>query len=159
MNRITSLLALGALVVAGAFAGTAAQASASNVNVNFKVANGDASTSTIRTGQSSGISGLITPAAAILPGNSDPASGSAFFSAPMPLSVGSYVEGWVKYANAGDMSLNQCTFNIRVTRVSTLSLRLHFSITESPTDCSVPADVTNSDGQFTSTTYVLTWKT
>ena len=160
MNRITSLLALGAFVVAGAFAGTAGQASASNVNVNFKIVNGDASTSMIRTGQSSGISGLITPAAAILPGYSDPASGSGSFSAPMPLHVGDYVEGWVKYANAGDTSLSQCTFDIRVTRVSTLSVRLHFSITEPLTNCSVPtADVTNSDGQFTSTTYVLTWKT
>ena len=82
MNRITSLLALSALVVAGAFAGTAAQASASNVNVDFNVVNGDGSASMIRIGQSSEISGLITPAAAILPGNTDPASGSALFSAP-----------------------------------------------------------------------------
>ena len=158
MNRITSILALGAFVVAGAFAGTAGQASASNVNVDFKVVNGDASTSMIRTGQSSGVSSFITPAASIAPGGSDPASGSGSYSAPMPLNVGDYVQGWVKYANASDTSLSQCTFNIRVTRVSTLSVRLHFSITESLTNCSVPPDVTNSDGQFTSTTYVLTWK-
>ena len=55
MNRITSFLALSAIVVAGAFAGTAAQASA-NVNVNFKIHNGDgASNSMIRAGACEGI--------------------------------------------------------------------------------------------------------
>ena len=62
MNRITSFLALSAIVVAGAFAGTAAQASAANVNVDFKVHDADASASMIRSGApSSGISGLISP--------------------------------------------------------------------------------------------------
>ncbi len=48
MNRITSFLALSAIVIAGAFAGTAAQASASNVVLDFTVHNGDASASMIR---------------------------------------------------------------------------------------------------------------
>jgi hypothetical protein len=161
MNRITSLLALSALVIAGAFAGTAAQASASNVNVDFNVVNGDASASMIRIGQSSGISGLITPAAAILPGNTDPASGSGLFSAPIPVLTGSYVEGWVRYANASNTSLNICTFNMRVTRLGSASFKLHGWVSENGTNCTAaPAvDVTNSDGQFTTTIYGFTWKT
>jgi hypothetical protein len=159
MNRFTSLLALGAIVVAGAFAGTAGQASASNVNVHFNVLNGDASTSMIRTGQSSYISGLITPAAAILPGNTDPSSGYALFSAPAPAGNGQSVSGWVQYANAGNTLLNVCTFNLQVTRLGAASFKLHTWVSESPTDCTAPGDVTNSDGQFTSTVYTFTWKT
>ena len=75
MNRLSSLLALGAIVVAGAFAGTAAQASATP-SIAFNVYNDPGSSaSMIRTNTSGNISGLITPPAAILPGGYDPASG------------------------------------------------------------------------------------
>jgi len=160
MNRITSFLALSAIVVAGAFAGTAAQASASNVNVNFKVHNGDGSSqSMIRSGApSSGISGLINPAASILPGGDDPSSGFAVFSLPAPNQGGS-VQGSVSYANAIDGVSNLCTFTITVTHPSPNLFGLHFSAGPSGTPCSVPGDATNANGQFTTTTYVLTWTT
>ena len=159
MNRITSFLALSAIVVAGAFAGTAAQASAANVNMQFKVHDADASASMIRSGApSSGISGLISPAAAILAGNDDPASGSALFSLPVP-AVSKYVQGTVSYANASNGLSNLCTFTITVTRTAIASFTLHFSVGPSGNNCSVPADASNSDGQFTSTTYALNWST
>ena len=157
MNRITSFLALSAIVVAGAFAGTAAQASA-NVNVNFKVHNADASASMIRSGApSSGISGLINPAAAILPGGDDPASGFALFSLPAP-NTGSSVQGTVSYANASDGISNLCTFTITVTRNAAASYALTFSAANNSSHCTVPSGTVNSStGQFTSTTYELDW--
>ena len=156
MNRITSFLALSAIVVAGAFAGTAAQASA-NVNVQMKVHNADASASMIRSGApSSGITGLINPAAAILPGNDDPASGFALFSLPTP-NLGNSVSGSVTYvdANTGGSS---CTFTITVTRTGAAAYTLSFSLIGG-THCSVPANASNSTGQFTAVTYVLDWST
>jgi hypothetical protein len=159
MNRITSFLALSAIVVAGAFAGTAAQASASNVNVNFKVHNGDGSSqSMIRSGApSSGISGLINPAASILPGGDDPSSGNALFSLQVP-QVGKFVQGNVSYANASDGLSGFCTFTITVTRTAASAYTLHFSVAPS-SPCSVPGDAYNTDGQFTGSTYQLTWST
>jgi hypothetical protein len=158
MNRITSFLALSAIVVAGAFAGTAAQASATNVTVDFKVHNGDATQSMIRVGStSSSISGLINPAASILAGGDDPASGFAVFSAPVPNSGGS-VSGNVSYANASDGVSNLCTFTITVSRFGPASYGLHFSA-GTGTACIVPSDTSNSNGQFTSTVYALTWST
>jgi hypothetical protein len=157
MNRITSFLALSAIVVAGAFAGTAAQASA-NVNVNFKVHNADSSASMIRSGApSSGISGLINPAAAILPGGDDPATGFALFSLPPP-SLNNSVQGTVSYANASDGISNLCTFTITVTRTAPSSYQLVFSVSNNTSHCTVPSGtVNNSTGQFTSTTYELDW--
>jgi hypothetical protein len=158
MNRITSFLALSAIVVAGAFAGTAAQASA-NISVNFKVHNGDgASTSMIRSGAPSlGISGLIDPAAAILAGNDDPASGSALFSLATPGLYGS-VQGSVSYAKASD-GLNFCMFTITVTRTALASYTAHFAVGPSAGNCSAPGDATNSTGQFTNGTYTFVWST
>jgi hypothetical protein len=159
MNRVTSFLALSAIVVAGAFAGTAAQASATNVNVNFKVHNGDGSSqSMIRSGApSSGITGLINPAASILPGGDDPSSGNALFSLGGP-DVNKYVQGTVGYANASDGVSNLCTFTITVTRTAFSAYTLHFSA--SPTSpCSVPGNAYSTDGQFTGSTYQLTWST
>ena len=162
MNRVTSFLALSAIVVAGAFAGTAAQASATNVTVNFKVQNADAAQSAIRSGSpSTYMSGLINPAAAILPGGYDPASGFAQFSAPAPL-VGGSVRGSVAYANASDGVSNLCTFTITVTHPSQTIYNLHFGLVPSgPTlpPCSVPGDASNGNGTFTTTTYVLGWST
>ncbi len=157
MNRITSVLALSAIVVAGAFAGTAAQASA---NVQFKVHNADSSASMIRSGApSSGISGLISPAASILPGGDDPATGFALFSLPAP-SVGSAVSGSVSYANASDGISNLCTFTITVQRGGLSSYALTFGLVNNGSHCTVPSGtVNNSNGQFTSTTYELDWST
>jgi hypothetical protein len=160
MNRITSFLALSAIVVAGAFAGTAAQASAANVNVQFKVHNADTSASMIRSGApSAGISSLISPAVSISPGNDDPASGFALFSLPAP-APGSSVSGSVSYASANDGVSNLCTFTITVTRNAFASYTLSFSVFNNASHCSVPSgSVTNSTGQFTNTTYVLDWST
>ena len=160
MNRITSFLALSAIVVAGAFAGTAAQASAANVSVNFKLYDADPSASMIRSGApSSGISGLIDPVAAILPGNDDPASGFALFSLPAP-NVNSSVHGTVSYANASDGVSNLCMFTITVTRNSISSYSLTFSAANNSSHCTVPSGTVNSTtGQFTNTTYELDWST
>ncbi|MDQ6943560.1 MAG: hypothetical protein M3169_13740 [Candidatus Eremiobacteraeota bacterium] len=159
MNRITSFLALSAIVVAGAFAGTAAQASASNVVLDFKVHNGDASASMIRSSTLPGtISSMTSPAAAVARGGDDPSSGYAVFSAPYP-SIGGYAQGSVTYVNAGDLSSNACTFNIRITRLGSQSFKAHFWVTESGTNCTVPGDATNTDGQFTSTVYTFVWST
>ena len=156
MNRISSFLALGAIVVAGTFAGTAAQASASNVSASFNVQNADGSASMIRNASSSNISGLTNPAAAILPGNYDPATGTALFSDQMPV-LHRYVDGSVTYANASDGLSNKCTFNMRITQVASGSFTLHAWVSEFGTNCSVPSDVTNSSGVFTGIT--LVWKT
>ncbi|MEA2785616.1 MAG: hypothetical protein QOF71_1720 [Candidatus Eremiobacteraeota bacterium] len=158
MNRITSFLALSAIVVAGAFAGTAAQASAANVNVQFKVHNADTSASMIRSGApSSGISGLINPAAAILPGGDDPATGFALFSLPAP-NLNNSVQGTVSYANASDGISNLCTFTITVTRTAASSYQLGFSVSNNNSHCTAPSGPVNSTtGQFTSTTYELDW--
>jgi hypothetical protein len=158
MNRLSSLLALGAIVVAGAFAGTAAQASA-NPKIAFNVYNGDASASMIRTSSSANVSGLITPFAAVSPGGYDPAAGFALFTGTALLINGDHTDGSVQYANAGNTSSNVCTFNMRVTRLGATSYKMHIWITETGTNCTVPADVTNSNGDFSGTTYTLVWKT
>jgi hypothetical protein len=156
MNRLGSFLALSAIVVAGAFAGTAAQASA-NVNVSFKIHNADASASMIRSGApDTGITGLMSPAASILPGGDDPATGSALFSLGTPASGGE-VHASVSYANASNGVDNLCTFTIKVSRSGLASYTLHFTADQHNTNCSVPSDVTNATGQFTSTTYALNW--
>jgi hypothetical protein len=156
MNRLGSFLALSAIVVAGAFAGTAAQASA-NVSAVFKIHNADASASMIRSGAAdSGIAGLISPAASILAGGDDPASGSASFSLPTPL-IGGEVHASVSYANASNGVDNLCTFTIKVSRTAFASYTLHVSADQHNTNCGVPSDVTNSTGQFTATTYALNW--
>jgi hypothetical protein len=157
MNRITSFLALSAIVVAGAFAGTAAQASAANVTVQFKVHNGDGSASAIRSGpMGTGMSGLINPAAAISPGADDPASGFALVSLSNP-AVNTSVTSLVSYANAIDGVSNLCTFTITITRNASASYTLSFSVSQTNASCSVPVNDTNSNGQFTSQTYPLTW--
>ena len=156
MNRLGSFLALSAIVVAGAFAGTAAQASA-NVNVAFKIHNADPSASMIRSGApDTGITGLISPAASVLAGGDDPASGSASFSLPAP-TLGNDVHASVSYANASNGLDNLCTFTIKVSHTGPVSYTVHFSADQHSTNCSVPSDVTNSTGQFTSTTYALNW--
>jgi hypothetical protein len=158
MNRLSSLLALGAIVVAGAFAGTAAQASATP-SIAFNVRNSDGSASTIRTSASGNVSGLVTPPAAILPGGYDPGSGSALFAGTALLSIGDHTDAIVRYANASNTSANVCTFNMRITRLGLSSYKMHMWITEAGTNCTVPGDVTNSNGDFTGTTYTLVWST
>lgn len=159
MNRITSFLALSAIVVAGAFAGTAAQASAANVNVQFKVHNADTSASMIRSGTTSTyMSGLINPPASIAPGGDDPATGFALFSAPTP-AVNNSVSGSVSYAKASDGLSSRCTFAITVTRNGVSSYALSFQLLTNSGHCAVPAGGTNTNGQFTTTTYELDWST
>lgn len=158
MNRVTSFLALGAIVIAGAFAGTAAQASAA-VIVNFKVHDADSSASMIRSSAlGTGMSGLGNPAASIGPGGDDPSSGFAVFSAATP-AVGTSVQSSVSYANAIDGVSNLCTFTITVTRTAFASYTLTLSVAPSA-PCSVPSgSPTNTTGQFTSQTYALNWQT
>jgi hypothetical protein len=158
MNRLSSLLALSAIVVAGAFAGTAAQASA-NPGIAFNVYNGDGSASMIRTSTFGNVSGLITPFAAVAPGGYDPATGSALFTGTALANNGDHVDASVQYANASNTSSNVCTFNMRITRLGLSSYKAHFWITDAGTHCTVPGDATNLNGDFTGTTYTLTWKT
>jgi len=158
MNRLSSLLALGAIVVAGAFAGTAAQASA-NPSIAFNVHNADSSASMVRTSTTSNISGITTPPAAILAGGYDPASGYALFTGTALAHIGDSVSASVQYANAGNTSFNVCTFNMQITRLGASSYKAHYWISEFGTNCTVPSDLTNSNGDFTGTTYTLGWKT
>jgi hypothetical protein len=159
MFRIKALPALVALAVAGAFAASSSPAMAfTNFQVNFKIQNNDTSNSMIR-GTSplpSGISGLVDPAAEIIAGSADPGSGFATFSLPYPAKGQSVSASLQYHLYAG--STSACTFTIKVTRNNDLSFTAHFSSTDS-TRCPVPSsDVTNSDGQFTSTTYGLGWR-
>jgi len=158
MNRVKVLSALAALAVGGALAANTAPASASpNFNVWFAVQNNDASASMIRTsGIPSGVSGLISPAAAVPPGGTDPASGHATFSLPYP-GVGHSSSASLSYANASGLT-SSCSYTIKVTENSATSFTLHFT-TSDATRCSVPADASNGDGQFTTQTYILNWQT
>ena len=158
MNRITSFLALSAIVVAGAFSATAAQASANNVIVDFTVHNADSAESMIRSGSlPSTFSGLITPPSAIGPGGDDPSSGYAQFIAPAP-AVGHSVQGSLTYVDANLMNVG-CTFTITVSRSAPNSYGLAFSVSNNGTHCSVPAGGSNSDGLFTTSSYTLSWST
>lgn len=155
MNRITKTLALAAVVLAGAFGATAAQASAANFNVDFKVVNGD-SVSMIRITDPlpSGISGVTNPPSAITA--SDPPSGNAVWSGVLPgLNTSTSVS--LTYGRASDNGA-QCTFTMKITHDSNANpYLLQFSV--SPTSpCSVgTTSVRTSDGQFTAQTYVLNW--
>ena len=103
----------------------------------------------------SGISNLITPAAAIAPGGYDPASGFATFSAALP-TLGTSSQAVLEYA-AVDGS-GACTFVIKVSHdLNPTPYLLHISVDSNK--CSVPADARSSTGQFTNQTYLLTWAT
>ena len=157
MNRITSFLALSAIVVAGAFAGTAAQASAANVNVDFKVHNADASASMIRSGAPSSDDQRADQS-----GGGDLArrrrSGErvrAVLRCRAP-AVGGSVSGSGSYANASDGVSNLCTFTITVTRTGAERRTSAFlSRRRTARRAACRPTCTNSDGQFTSTTYAL----
>ncbi len=154
MNRITSFLALSAIVIAGAFAGTAAQASA-NVIVDFRVQNGDGSATMVRSGSlPPSFSGFTVPAPSVAPGGYDPATGFGRFTASTP-AIYHFVQGSIAYADANNAS-SACTFSITVTRTGLNAYQLHFADSNSGTHCSVPADASNSDGQFTGG-YTLLW--
>jgi hypothetical protein len=158
MNRLTKTLALAAGVLAGALGATAAQASAANFNVDFAFHNNDLSASMIRATSPlpSGISGLIDPAAAILPGGYDPASGNATYSLGLP-AFGSSSQVTLRYVTVGDSS-GACNFTIKVSHDTNPSpYLLHFSVDSSK--CTVPGDARSSTGQFTNQTYILTWAT
>jgi hypothetical protein len=157
MNHLTKALALAAVTLAGALGLTTAQASAANFNVHFVVKNADSSASMIRAGSiPTGVTGLIDPAAAIPAGGFDPAAGYAVYSASLPTG-GNAVQVSLDYASASDGISNKCTFTIQVKHdLNVLPYLLHF-VQAGAGNCTVPADVRSSDGQFTSTTYALSW--
>jgi hypothetical protein len=141
----------------GAFLTTAAQASAANFNVSFAIHNNDSTFNMIRQTSPlpSGVTGLINPAAAISPGNNDPATGNATFSRMLP-SPGGSAQTSLVYSKDTD-STDFCTFTIKVTNVGgSLPYLLHFSSDQ--TRCTVPADQSTANGQFTASTAILSWK-
>lgn len=157
MNRLTKTLALAAVALAGAFGATAAQASAANFNVSFLVKNNDSSASMIRSGSlPSGISGLPDPGVAVPAGGTDPSTGIATYSLPLP-SVGITKQMSLVYARASD-GTSACTFTIKVSHdTNSLPYLLQFS-TSDTVRCAVPTgSIRTSDGQFTGQTYVLNW--
>lgn len=158
MNRITKTLALAAVVLAGAFGATAAQASAANFNVDFKVHNGDSTYSMIRetTPLPTGISGLINPPSAIAPGGDDPGTGNAVWTGSLP-NLNQSVSVNFGYGRSLDNGA-QCTFTMKITRDSNPSPYL-LQLSASNSACSVsPSSARSADGQFTSTTAVLNWQ-
>jgi hypothetical protein len=157
MNRLVKVLALAGATLGGALLTTAAQASAANFSVSFAIHNNDSTYNMIRqtVPEPSGVTGLIVPASAISPGNNDPATGFATYSGPLP-SVGNPAYVYLKYSKDTDSS-DACTFKLTVSNVGGLTPYLmHFVVDQSR--CTVPADVYSSNGQFTSTTYLLNWQ-
>ena len=156
MNRLVKLLALAAATLGSAFLTTAAQASAANFNVSFAIHNNDSTYNMIRQTSPlpSGVTGLINPAAAISPGNNDPATSFGTFSGPLPALHNSEQASLV-YSKDTDSS-DFCTFTIQVKNVGgSLPYVLHF--TSDQTRCTVPADQNSANGQFTSSTSFLDW--
>jgi hypothetical protein len=156
MIRFVKLLALAGITFGGAFLTTAAQASAANFNVSFAIHNADSTNSMIRntTPLPSGVTGLINPPAAILPGGNDPAAGFATYSAGLPLR-GAFASATLQYVNSGN-SADECTFTIKVSNVGGVNpYLLHFASDQAR--CTVPADQQNASGVFTSTTSVVNW--
>jgi hypothetical protein len=158
MNRVKVLSALAALAVGGALAANTAPAAAfTSFSVSFAIKNNDGTASMIRTSSlPAGVTGLPNPAQAVSPGGTDPASSFATYSLPYPGPAQTRSIS-LSYANASDQS-SACTYTISVKETSSTSFTLHFTTTD-PSRCAVPGDVTNGDGQFTSTTYILNWQT
>jgi hypothetical protein len=158
MNRLTKTLALAAVVLAGAFGATAAQASAANFTVDFKVQNNDTSSiSMIRvtTSLPTTVTGLINPASAISAGNADPSSGNAQWSDALP-ALGHSTSVSLVYGRASDQGA-QCTFTMTVSHDSNL-LPYLLSFTASPNPpCTAPASVRSSNGVYTNQIYALGW--
>jgi hypothetical protein len=157
MNPLTKTLALAAVVLAGAFGATAAQASAANFTVDFKVQNNDASVSMTRVTSTlpSSVTGLINPPSAIVAGGSDPSSGNGQWSDALPV-LGHSASVTLAYGRASDRGA-QCTFTMTVSHDSNLMPYL-LSFGVSPgSPCTVPSSVRSSNGQFTSQIYVLGW--
>jgi hypothetical protein len=156
MHPLTKTLALAAIVLAGAFGATAAQASAANLLVDFKIVNNDSSVSMIRvtTPLPSTITGLINPATAISAGNSDPSSGNAQWSDTLP-ALGHSTSVSLVYGRASDQGA-QCTFIMTVSHDSNvLPYLLSFTASPSP-PCTAPASVRSSNGVFNQT-YGFGW--
>jgi hypothetical protein len=156
MTRFTQLLAVAALALGGAFLTTAAQASAANFNVSFAIKNADSTNSMIRVTDPlpSGVTGLIAPPSAISPGNYDPASSYATYSAPLP-TPGHPASVSLAYANTNNLN-DKCLFTIEVKYVSgSAPYVLHFSSDQ--TRCTVPADQSSATGQFTGSISTLAW--
>jgi hypothetical protein len=156
MTRLTKTLALAAVVLAGAFGATAAQASA-NFLVDFSIQNKDSSVSMIRitTSVPGTITGLINPPAAIPAGGSDPSSGYAQWSDTLP-ALGHSTSVSLTYARASDGGA-PCQFTMTVSH-DTNSNPYLLSFTVSPTSpCTVPSSARSLTGQFTTQTYSPGW--
>ena len=154
MNNLVKTLAIAAFAAAGAFGVTTAQASASNFNVSFAVQNNDASNNMIVSGTiPSTVTGLST--SAISPGANNPASGHATYSDLLPIGLAKSVSLTFQAQNGG----GACTFTLAVSKDNNPlgAYLLHFS-SDAPSRCTAPADVHSSTGQFTSQTYILSWK-
>jgi hypothetical protein len=157
MHPLTKTLALAAVVLAGAFGATAAQASAANFTVDFKVQNNDSSVSMIRvtTPLPSSITGLINPPAPISAGGSDPSSGYAQWSDTLP-ALGHSTSVSLTYARASDGGA-PCQFTMTVSRDANPNPYL-LSFAVAPTSpCTVPSSVRTNNGVFTAQTYSLGW--
>jgi hypothetical protein len=157
MNRLAKILALAAVTLGGAFLTTAAQASAANFSVSFAIHNNDSTYNMIRQTDPlpSGVTGLIKPPTAISPGNNDPATSFATFSGMLP-ALNHPEQTSLVYSKDTD-STDFCTFTIKVSNVGgSLPYVLH--ITSDQSRCTVPADQNSANGQFTSSTSVLAWK-
>jgi hypothetical protein len=158
MNRLTKTLALAAVVLAGAFGATAAQASAANFTVDFKIQNNDSSVSMIRltTPLPSSITGLINPPAAIAAGGSDPASGNAQWSDALP-ALGHSTSVSLTYGRASDGGA-PCQFTMKITHDGNFNPYLLEFAALPGSPCTAPSSsVRSSNGQFISQTYVFGW--
>ena len=158
MNRVKVVSALAALAVGGALAANTAPAAAyTTFSVSFAIKDNDSTYDMIRTsGIPTGVTGLLSPAAAISAGSTDPASGFATFSLPYP-GLGRSASASLSYAKASDQT-SACSYTIKVSENSSGTLfTLHFDTSDS-VRCSVPGDVSNGNGQFTTQTYILNWQ-
>jgi hypothetical protein len=156
MINPTKALALAAFALAGAFLGTAAQASAANFNVSFAIKNNDASLSMIRTSSVPvGVTGLPNPSVSIAPGGSE----SGTWSATLP-ALHASAQILLTYAQASDGVSSPCSFTVKISHDTNVQpYLLEFSNNGGPSRCSVPASARTSDGQFTSQTYTMGWST
>ncbi len=159
MIRLAKFLALAGLTLGGALLTTAGQASAANFNVSFAVYNGDSTANMIRQTDPvpTGVSGLIAPVAGISPGSYDPGSSSfATYTGPLPTSLHPLAQVSLVYAKDTD-PMNACTFTIKVSYIGG-STPYELQLIGSPARCTGSGPFYSTNGQFTSTTNVVTWK-
>lgn len=159
MIRTTKALAVAAFALAAALGITAAQASAANFSVDFKVHNADSSVSMTRI--TSPLPTTVTgldPIGEILHGGNDPSTGNAVYSDGLPGLHGSASVS-LTYAKFSDQS-SPCTFTIKVKNDGMLLTPYLLEFSNNGTSrCIVPGSARSANGQFTSTVYTLNWST